>query len=76
MRLFGRLRGLVADGQCDLDLPADVTTTEALRRWLGRDHPDLLDRSVRIALDDHLTHGDEPLGTAREIGFLPPVSGG
>jgi molybdopterin converting factor small subunit len=47
-----------------------------LRRWLGRDHPALLDPKVRIALDDRLASGDEAIGTAREIAFLPPVSGG
>ncbi|WP_309661297.1 MoaD/ThiS family protein [Sphingomonas sp.] len=76
LRFFGRLRSLVEDGECDIDLPPDVATTEAVRSWFGRDHPDLLDQSVRMALDDSLVLGDAPLGAAREIAFLPPVSGG
>ncbi|MEO7276454.1 MAG: MoaD/ThiS family protein [Sphingomicrobium sp.] len=59
-----------------IDLPHDVSTTEAVRQWLGRDHPELLASTVRIALDDCLVQGDQPLGDAAEIGFLPPVSGG
>ncbi len=76
MRFFGRLRDFFENGECDIELPSEVSTTEAVRRWLGRNHPELLDRSVRIAVDDTLAAGDEPLGAAREIAFLPPVSGG
>jgi molybdopterin synthase sulfur carrier subunit len=74
LRMFGRLRNLVPER--DIEPPAAITTSEALRRWLGRDHPALLDPKVRIALDDRLASGDEAIGTAREIAFLPPVSGG
>ena len=74
--MFGRLRALVEEGDCRIDLPRDVSTTEAVRQWLGRDHPELLAPTVRIALDDCLVQGDQPLGAATEIAFLPPVSGG
>lgn len=76
LRFFGRLRDLAEGGELELDLPPDIRSTETLRRWLGRDHPQLLDQSVRIAIDDCLAIGDEPLGGALEIAFLPPVSGG
>lgn len=76
VRFFGRLRSLVENGECEIELPDAVSTTEGVRGWLGRDHPELLDRSIRMALDDSLVQGDEPLGAAREIAFLPPVSGG
>lgn len=76
LRLFGRLRALAEGGEIDLDLPPGIATTEAFRRWLGRDYPDLLDPRNRIALDDRLALGDEAIGEAREIAFLPPVSGG
>jgi len=76
VRFFGRLRGLVDDGEADIALPPEVTTSEAARMWLGSDHPALLDRSIRIAVDDRLAIGDELLDGAREIAFLPPVSGG
>lgn len=76
LRFFGRLREIAEGGECAVDLPAQITSTEALRAWLGQDHPQLLDRSIRIALDDRFATGDEPIAGAAEIAFLPPVSGG
>ncbi|MBA3669227.1 MAG: MoaD/ThiS family protein [Sphingomonas sp.] len=76
LRFFGRLRGLADNGERDIDLPPAIESTEGLRALLGRDHPELLDPLVRIAIDDRVAHRDEPLGDAREIAFLPPVSGG
>lgn len=76
LRFFGRLRDLGPGDARELDLPPEIASTDALRKWLGRDHPLLLDPSVRIALDDRLTVTNEPLGDAREVAFLPPVSGG
>ena len=76
LRFFGRLRHLAENGERDFELPPAIESTEGLRASLGRDHPELLDPLVRIAIDDRLSHADEPLGDAREIAFLPPVSGG
>jgi len=57
-------------------LPADVRDTEKLRAWLGSDHPDLLDPSVRIAVNAELTPRLWPFSEDDEIAFLPPMSGG
>ena len=75
MRFFGRLRDLVGD-EMTVVLPANLGDSEAVRQWLGRDFPALLDPGVRIALDDRMLVGPEPLGDAAEMSFLPPVSGG
>jgi len=32
--------------------------------------------SVRVALDQELTDMDAPLGSAREVAFFPPMTGG
>ena len=63
-------------GERELQLPDEVATAEDARNWLARDYPELLDPRIRIALDDRLAIGDEAIGDAREIAFLPPVSGG
>ena len=75
LRFFGRLRDSIG-GELEVEVPGDVTDSEQLRAWLGRDHPDLLDASVKMALDDRILAAAEPIQGAREIAFLPPVSGG
>ncbi len=75
VRCFGRLRDTVGD-LGDVDVPPSVTDSDAFRAWLGKDYPDLLDASVRMALDDQIIIGCHPLGAVREISFLPPMSGG
>jgi sulfur-carrier protein len=72
---FGRLRDAVGD-ELMLDLPPEVATTDDLRAFLGPQHPALLDPTVKIALDDQILVASAPLAGAREIAFLPPVSGG
>ena len=69
---FGRL----GDGAPAGQVPPGVRDTAALRAWLGRDRPELLDASVRIAVNDAIIVGDRPLGDDDEISFLPPMSGG
>jgi len=69
---YGRLRDVAPAGP----VPSAIGDTGALREWLGRDRPELLDASVRIAVNDELILGDRPLGDGDEIAFLPPMSGG
>ena len=69
---FGRLR----DGAPAGSVPHDVRDTAALRSWLGEGRPELLDRSIRIAVNDELILEDRPLGDDDEVAFLPPMSGG
>ncbi len=77
LRFFGRLRDAIGTGEVDVDVPRDVTDSDALRTWVGSAYPALLDPSVRLALDDDMVISDcQPLGAAREAAFLPPVSGG
>ena len=75
LRFFGRLRDAIG-GPMEVDLPQGVTDSEQLRAWLGREHPELLDASVKIALDDRILVAPAPIDGAREIAFLPAVSGG
>ena len=73
---FGRLRDAVGAGEIERALPSDVGDSEALRRWLGADHPALLEPTVLIALDDVLVRDPASLDGVAEAAFLPPVSGG
>jgi len=76
LRFFGRLRDAVGAGDFDRALPPQVDDSDALRLWLGREYPALLDDRVRIALDDRLIHTAASLDGVAEAAFLPPVSGG
>lgn len=69
---FGRLR----DGEPAGAVPPVVRDTGALRAWLGKSRPELLDPSIRIAVNDELILKDRPIGDGDEIAFLPPMSGG
>ena len=69
---FGRLK----DGAPAGPVPAHVRDTGALRAWLGEARPELLDSSIRIAVNDEMILVDRPLGEDDEIAFLPPMSGG
>jgi len=74
MRLafYGRLRDVAPAGP----VPPDIRDTGALRAWLGDDCPELLDASIRIAVNDEMIIGDRLLGEDDEVSFLPPMSGG
>ena len=76
LRFFGRLRDSVGVAHMMLAVPSHIADSDALRRWIGKQYPALLDPSVRIAIDDVLAIGATPLSGASEAAFLPPVSGG
>ena len=75
LRFFGRLRHAIGR-ELEVEVPSHVTDSEQLRAWLGAQHPALLDASVKMALDDRILVAPQPIEGAREIAFLPPVSGG
>ena len=69
---FGRLK----DGAPAGPVPTHVRDTGALRAWLGEGRPEILDESIRIAVNDEMILGDRALGDDDEVAFLPPMSGG
>jgi molybdopterin converting factor small subunit len=75
MRLlsFGRLSHLVLS---DIEIPAGVTDSDALRLFVGERWPELNGPGVRIAVNHMLVHDVVPLSAGDEIAFLPPMSGG
>ena len=69
---FGRL----GEGPPAGPVPPKVRDTDALRAWLGESRPELLDRSVRIAVNDEMILANRGLAEGDEVAFLPPMSGG
>ena len=70
---FGRLSHLPLEG---IDIPADVTDSDALRRFLGKRWPELNAPGVLLAVNQTLVRGSVPISPGDEIAFLPPMSGG
>jgi sulfur-carrier protein len=61
--------------------PPDVATVAELIAWLksrGPEFANAFDRSevIRAAIDQRHVRHDARIGTAREIAFFPPVTGG
>lgn len=76
---FGRLGDVAGAMAEDVSLPDDVTDTSALRRWLdGRKSLDgaLLERTVRLAVNNEIVADPHPVADGDEIAFMPPVGGG
>jgi sulfur-carrier protein len=76
---FGRLRDLA--GVAEFDAPEPQLTLAHLRDWIADKNTALasaLDHaSIRIAVDQKIiTRRDIELHGAREVAFMPPMSGG
>ena len=75
--LFGRLADLAGWRERDMDAPA---TLSALREILTAEDAALGEAlsgpGVQAAVDQALVRGDPMLAGAREVAFLPPLSGG
>ncbi len=81
LRYFAWVREKVGMAEETLVIPPDVSTVTDLINWLkSRDEtyasafakPDI----IRTALDQTHARADAPIGSAREIAFFPPVTGG
>jgi molybdopterin synthase sulfur carrier subunit len=78
---FAWLREKIGRGEEDFAPPGDVTTPRALIACLRTRGPAYADAFanedlIRCAVDQEFCGLDAALGTAREIGFFPPVTGG
>ena len=78
---FAWLRSRIGRGEEEVEVPSEVKTVGELMAWLrGRGplyaavfaQPGL----IRAALDQDYATPDQPLGSAREVAFFPPVTGG
>jgi molybdopterin synthase sulfur carrier subunit len=75
---FGRLRDIAGAGALEHD--EAFSTLSALRRSLSLRSPELAaaldDPAIRVAVDRCLVGADADLRGAREVAFMPPMSGG
>jgi molybdopterin converting factor small subunit len=70
---FGRLSNLGVEG---VEVPTDVTDSDALRRFLGIRWPELNAPGVLLAINQMLVRRNTALSPDDEVAFLPPMSGG
>lgn len=78
---FARMRQIAGRSEEQVDIPPEVTTVRGLIAHLVQRDEGLAlafadERIVRAAIDRAHVPLDAPLGTAREIAFFPPVTGG
>ncbi len=78
---FAWVREKVGKSEEDVSLPENVTTIDELINWLESRGPEYTaafkDRTlIKTAIDQTHVSVETPLGTAREIAFFPPVTGG
>ena len=81
IRYFAWVREKTGRSEERVALPSDIKTVQDLVRWQltrGAEFEAAFARpdSIRVALDRVHVKPDDELGTAREIGFFPPVTGG
>ncbi|HET9458078.1 MAG TPA: molybdenum cofactor biosynthesis protein MoaE [Candidatus Limnocylindrales bacterium] len=77
VRLFAIQREIAGTRQLEIDLPDDATIESAWEALVAL-HPRLAPgrRFVRFALDGDYADPSTPIGEARELAIIPPVSGG
>lgn len=78
---FAWVRERIGLSEETVGLPPDVATIADLARWLagrGAGYAEAFARPglVRAALDRTHANPDAAIGSAREIAFFPPVTGG
>lgn len=76
---FGRLMDTLGTPQETIALPATVRDTAALREWLDADRVlggTLLEKTVRLAVNNEIVAEPHPISDGDEIAFMPPVGGG
>ncbi len=78
---FAWLRERIGHAEEDVTPPAEVTTIAALTDYLAARSPAHATafadrRAIKVAIDQRFVADNAPLGTAREIAYFPPFTGG
>ena len=74
---FAQVREAMGRGSETIDLPDGVATAGNLVDWLAQRNPVFADRPrLHVAVDQVMADFDTAIGSAREIAFFPPVTGG
>ena len=77
---FAWVRERIGKSEEEIALPSSVVTVSDLLnhlKTLGEEYETALqyENVIRVALDQEHVEHDEPIGTAREIGIFPPMTG-
>jgi molybdopterin synthase sulfur carrier subunit len=78
---FAWLRERIGQSREEVDPPAEIRTTGDLAGWLAAREPRYAAAfanlsAIRVAVDQVQADLETPIGTAREVAFFPPVTGG
>lgn len=78
---FAWVRERVGKADEEIDPPASIATVGDLMRWLaerGEEYAYAFEnpKVIRAAIDRVHVRPDSKIGTAREIAFFPPMTGG
>jgi molybdopterin synthase sulfur carrier subunit len=78
---FAWVRERVGKAEEEVDPPAGVRTVGEFVAWLARrdeQHAHAFDNAkvIRAAIDHRHVRSDAPIAGAREIAFVPPMTGG
>jgi molybdopterin synthase sulfur carrier subunit len=78
---FARIRQIAGRSMEEVEVPASVATVSDLIDFLSKRDDGVAAalaerRTLRAALDQTHVALDAPLGSAREVAFFPPVTGG
>jgi molybdopterin synthase sulfur carrier subunit len=81
LRYFAWVRERVGKAEEDIDLPSGVATVGELMTWLsgrGEEYAHAFDNPqvIRAAIDKTHVKPQAAIGTASEIAFFPPMTGG
>jgi molybdopterin synthase sulfur carrier subunit len=81
IRYFAWVREKTGRGEERIVLPANIVTVRDLITWQKGRGPEFAAAfarpdAIRSALDRVHVKADAAIGTAQEIGFFPPVTGG
>jgi molybdopterin synthase sulfur carrier subunit len=81
LRYFAWVRERVGKPEEDVEVPAGIATVGELMTWLasrGEEyaHAFANPKVIRAAIDKTHVRPQTPIGTAAEIAFFPPMTGG
>jgi sulfur-carrier protein len=81
LRYFAWVRERVGKAEEDIDVPAGIATVGELMTWLsgrGEEYAHAFDnpKVIRAAIDKTHVKPQAAIGTASEIAFFPPMTGG
>ena len=81
LRYFAWVRERIGIAEEEIELPGEISDVAGLMAWLSRRDEGYAaafaePSVIRAAIDrEHVSH-ETPIGSAREVAFFPPMTGG